>query len=435
MNARPLVEKNGNTLEINAAADIGTMHADLTKIRQVILNLLSNAGKFTRQGNVRVNVTRTLVAGSDWVSFSVIDTGIGISAEQLGHLFQEFSQADASTTRKYGGTGLGLSLSRRFSQLMGGDIDVTSDLGQGSTFTVRFPAHASKDDDTSAPPTPEGDLPARPAISQANTRVQQVNRVLIIDDDPTIRELLPRSLAKMGVGSVTAADGAEGLRLAKELHPDLITLDVLMPGMDGWAVLTALKASPDLMDIPVIMLTIADERDTGFLLGAADYLIKPIDNVRLATLVSTYGRARNLVNGTADQILIVEDDTALRELLRRTLEHEGWAVAEAENGRQALAYVAEHRPALILVDLMLPEMDGVQIVDELRSSANGQSIPIVVITAKDLSSAERQSLNRSVEQILQKGAYTRDDLLQQVRELICDEQKHQDTLSVEELYD
>jgi signal transduction histidine kinase/CheY-like chemotaxis protein len=434
MTARPLVEKNGNLLEVSASAQIGTMHADLTKVRQVILNLLSNAGKFTNQGNVILNAARALVSGSEWIYFSVTDTGIGISPEQLRHLFQEFSQADASTTRKYGGTGLGLALSYRFCQMMGGDMYVTSELGRGSTFTVRFPAHISKERDTFVFPTTEGDMLDRSALLDMNTLAQQPNTVLVIDDDPAIRELLPRCLASQGMRSVTASDGAEGLHLARALRPDMITLDVLMPGMDGWAVLTALKASPDLADIPVIMLTIADERDTGFLLGATDYLTKPIDNERLAALVSAYRCDRSRLDGALDDILIVEDDVALRELLRRTLEQAGWTVAEAENGPQALARVAEHPPGLILLDLMLPGMDGVQIVDELRSSAIGRAIPIVVLTAKDLSSAERLTLSRSVEQILQKGAYSRDDLLQQIRGLICDRQRHRGNLIVEELH-
>ena len=243
--------------------------------------------------------------------------------------------------------------------------------------------------------------------------------VLVIDDDPAIRELLQRSLASMGIESVTASSGEEGLRLAEELHPTLVTLDVLMPGMDGWAVLTAIKASLALKDIPVVMLTIVDEKDTGYMLGAAEYLIKPLDSERLATLVGIYRRERKLLNSAATHhILIIEDDAALRELIRRTLEQEGWSVAQAENGRQALDHVAEHRPALILLDLVLPDMDGVQIVDEVRSTTIGQSIPIVVVTAKDLSSAERQHLSGSVEQILQKGAYSRDELLEHVRTLI-----------------
>jgi signal transduction histidine kinase/DNA-binding response OmpR family regulator len=434
--ARPLVEKNGNMLEVSIPATIGTMHADLTKVRQVILNLLSNAGKFTDQGNVILNVTRTLVEASEWIYFSVTDTGIGISAEQVAHLFQEFSQADASTTRKYGGTGLGLSLSRRFCQLMGGDIYVTSDLGRGSTFTVRFPAHVTKERDPSQPLATEGDSYTRAAISApVNTRGKQSTTVLVIDDDPAIRELLPRHLASMGLESITASNGEDGLRLAQALRPNVITLDVLMPGMDGWAVLTALKTSPDLADIPVIMLTIVDDRDAGFMLGAADYLIKPLDNERLTSVMSTYRRDRILEQSeVADQILVVENDTALREALRGTLEQEGWSVVEAENGQQALAHVAKHPPALILLDLVLPEKDGVQIVDELRSSSVGQSIPIVVIAAKDLSNAERKRLSASVEQILQKGTYTREELLEQVRVLIYNRQNYRDGRIAENRY-
>jgi signal transduction histidine kinase/DNA-binding response OmpR family regulator len=422
--ARPLIEKNANELDVSIPSGIGTMHADLTKVRQVILNLLSNAGKFTEHGRVALGVERVLANGAEWISFSVSDTGIGISEAQMRHLFQEFTQADASMTRRYGGTGLGLSLSRRFCQMMGGDIYVTSEPGIGSTFTVRFPASAARDRELPALSVGEAGVPNH--VARLNGAAwEQASTVLVIDDDPAIRELLPRSLANLGMLAVTAANGEEGLRLAEELRPDMITLDVLMPGMDGWTVLAALKASPELHDTPVIMLTIVDERDTGFLLGAADYVVKPIDNERLAALVSAHRRdKRPLADGEAP-ILIVEDDASLRALLRRNLQAEGWAVVEAADGMQALSYLASRRPALILLDLMLPGMDGIQVVEALRSSESGKSIPIVVITAKDLAPAERERLSESVQQILQKGTNSRDELLRQVHNLIAERQLRQ----------
>jgi signal transduction histidine kinase/CheY-like chemotaxis protein len=413
-----LIEKNGNTLEVCIADDLGTMHADLTKVRQVLLNLLSNAAKFTTQGDITLSAVRALVDGVGWIYFQITDTGIGISAEQLRHLFQEFTQADASTTRKYGGTGLGLALSRRFCQMMGGDIYATSQEGCGSTFTVRFPAHVAGDQEPFVASLPASDVHGRTLVPSP-TYQRQAHTMLVIDDDPAVRELLPRCLAPAGMSVVTAASGEEGLRLAKELHPDMITLDVLMPGMDGWTVLTALKAAPDLADIPVIMLSIMDDPGKGFVLGASDYLVKPIDNKRLMALVDTYAYGRaSTSRSVQDRILIVEDDDLLRELLRRTLEREGWAVHEATNGRQALDYVAKHQPALILLDLMLPEIDGVQVIDELRASVAGRSIPIIVLTAKDLLPVERKRLNNSVSQILQKGAYSLEGLLRQVCDLV-----------------
>jgi signal transduction histidine kinase/CheY-like chemotaxis protein len=427
-----LIEKNGNRLDVRAAESLGTMHADLTKVRQVLLNLLSNAAKFTSQGSVTLSVMRTLLDGVEWIYFHVTDTGIGISSEQLRHLFQEFTQADASTTRKYGGTGLGLALSRRFCEMMGGDIYVTSQEGHGSTFTVRFPAHVAGEQEVIPASSPEFDLNSRAGVSSSSDQ-KQASMMLVIDDDPAVRELLPRCLAPMGMSVVTAASGEEGLRLATEVYPDIITLDVLMPGMDGWTVLTALKAAPDLADIPVIMLSIVDDPGKGFVLGASDYLVKPIDNKRLMALVNDYAHGRASTSQLAqDRILIVEDDAALRELLRRTLEHEGWAVQEAATGRQALDSIAKHQPSLILLDLMLPELDGVQVIDELRSTVGGQSIPIIVLTAKDLLPMERRRLTNSVSQILQKGAYSREELLRHVCDLVSAARNRRGNYQIEE---
>jgi len=414
-----LFDKNANILSVRCAADFGTMYADRTKVQQVILNLLSNAAKFTEQGAITLSVARETSADAEWIRFEVSDTGIGISPEQLQQLFQEFVQADVSTTRKYGGTGLGLTLSRRFCQLMGGDITVTSTIGVGSTFTVRLPARVADVPAGSAPPAAELVGSVQLPIVPASTDRGSMGTILVIDDDPTVRDLLPRWLASTGLQVETASNGEEGLRRAREVHPDLITLDVMMPGISGWEVLTALKAAPDLADIPVIMLTIADDRDTGFLLGASDYMTKPIDSERLADLVSIYQYQKNAANAISrDHILIVEDDTALRELLRCTLEQDGWPVTEAENGQVALAQVTRCHPALILLDLMLPEMDGVEFIHELHATPAGRSIPIIIITASDLTPAEREQLNGSVEQILQKGLYSREDLLREVRDRV-----------------
>jgi signal transduction histidine kinase/CheY-like chemotaxis protein len=416
--AHPLIEKNSNILKVHCADDLGNMYADLTKVQQVLLNLLSNAAKFTEHGVITLSITGEMAHGAAWLRFRISDTGIGMSKDELGQLFQEFTQADPSTTRKYGGTGLGLSLSRRFCQLMGGDITVASESGIGSTFVVRLPMQVAG---LALPPAPtirEFASAVQPTAESDTLLGDKAGTVLVIDDDPAVRELLPRNLASAGMHIVTAASGEEGLRLAKALHPDLITLDVVMPEMDGWSVLAILKSTPDLADIPVIMLTIVDEQKTGFALGAIDCLSKPIDSERLTRLVSTHRRDRRAPVGMIkDYILVVEDDLMLRELLRRTLEQEGWEVVEAENGRAALALAAHNRPTMMLLDLMLPGLDGVQVIDGLRALPAGPSIPIVMITAKDLTPAERARLNGSVAQILQKGMYSSEGLLREVREL------------------
>jgi signal transduction histidine kinase/DNA-binding response OmpR family regulator len=399
---QPLVEKHGNVLEVACAADTGTMRADLTKVRQTLFNLLSNASKFTERGTIRLAVAREAATDGDRLTFRVTDSGIGMTPEQLAKLFQPFTQADASTTRAYGGTGLGLAISRRFCRMMGGDISVTSSPGRGSTFTVTLPAEVA----TAAPEAPAVATPAPAAPEGAAT-------ILVIDDDPAVRDLMQRFLGKEGFAVRTASSGPDGLTLARELHPAAITLDVMMPGMDGWAVLAALKADPGTAAIPVIMVTILDNKEMGFALGAIDYLTKPVDRGRLLALVRQVGAA-----ATAAPVLVVDDDPATREVIRRALERDGVAVVEAEHGRAALAAIDRQRPALILLDLTMPEMDGFEFLETLRRSPGGRTIPVVIVTARDLTPEDRHRLNGQVEQVLQKGAYSRDDLLKELRGIL-----------------
>ncbi|MGH8058212.1 MAG: response regulator, partial [Candidatus Entotheonellia bacterium] len=315
---RPLVAQNANTLQIHCPNDLGTLRADLTKVRQSLFNLLSNASKFTQQGTISLDVARETVDGVECVIFRVRDTGIGMTPEQMGKLFQPFTQADTSTTRQYGGTGLGLTITRRFCQMMGGDIAVESELRKGTTFTIRLPAEVM---DPKAGRAPE-------VQAHARSQPEGMSTLLVIDDDPTVRDLLQRFLGKEDFRVVTASGGEEGLRLARELHPDALTLDLLMPGMDGWAVLSALKADADLANIPVIMLTIVDDKNLGYALGASDYLTKPVDRDRLLAVLRKYQRQQ-----PSHPILVVEDDSLTRQMLRRILEKEGYAVSEAEHGR------------------------------------------------------------------------------------------------------
>jgi CheY-like chemotaxis protein len=401
---RPLVERNSNTLNVRWADGLGEMRADLTKVRQALFNLLSNASKFTEHGTVSLSVARVTVGGVDSVTFAVADSGIGMSPEQMSKLFQAFTQADSSTTRKYGGTGLGLAISRHFCRMMGGDITVESGVGKGSTFTIRLPAEVAGPPTTSEPgaePTSESPPDGGPTL-------------LVVDDDATARELMQRFFATEGFHIATASSGAEGLRLAKELRPDAITLDVLMPGMDGWAVLAALKGDPELADIPVIMLTIVEEKSMAYALGASEYLTKPIDRPRLIAVLERHRRENQ-----AQPILVVEDDPAVRDSLRRALEPVGWVVDEAENGQIGLARVEKRRPGLILLDLMMPEMDGFDFISELRRHEEWRSIPVVVITAKDLTAEDHRRLNGYVAAIVRKSAYSHEELLAEVRDLLA----------------
>ena len=405
---QPAVQQRTNTLTTHCAPDLGSMRADLTKVRQVLFNLLSNATKFTEQGTITLAAVREAVDGRDWLTFRISDTGIGLTPDQMGKLFENFTQADASTTRKYGGTGLGLAITRRLCQLMGGDIRVESEPGKGTTFMVRLPAEV----------TPRGVPPALetgrgPRADDDDRASESASTVLVIDDDPAVQELMHRFLRPEGFRVETAADGEEGLRLARQLRPDVIILDVLMPRKDGWAVLQALKADLQLSDIPVIMMTFVDDKNVGYALGASEYLTKPIDRTRLNAVVKKYQP------GPPDcPVLVIEDDEVTRHMLRDLLKKQGWAVVEAENGRVALGRVAEQRPGLIVLDLMMPEMDGFAFLAALRETEEGHAIPVIVITAKDITREDQLRLNGSVEKILQKGAYTREQLLAEVRNLV-----------------
>ncbi len=406
---RPLIEKNSNHLVVDCPDDIGSMHSDATRARQIFLNLLSNASKFTENGTITLEARRQTDSTGDWMLFKVRDTGVGMTNEQLGKLFEAFTQAERDTAHKYGGTGLGLAISRRFAELMGGDIAVDSEVGVGTVFTVRLPAtvaeaaasaHAPREDEMTS------------LAAQGDERA--AGTLLIIDDDPHARELLRRTFSKEGYAVIEAADGERGIELALKQRPDAITLDVMMPGMDGWEVLSRLKADPATTDIPVIMISIIDDVNMGVALGASDYVTKPIDRDRLTAILSRYTR-----DGDVRPVLVVEDDAGTRQMLRRLLEKEGWAVAEAENGRVALERIDEVQPSLILLDLVMPEMDGFEFLDELRKDSGRQGIPTVVITAKDLTELERNRLNGGVEKVVQKSAYAREDLLAQVRDLVA----------------
>ncbi|MBW2401155.1 MAG: response regulator, partial [Deltaproteobacteria bacterium] len=315
-----LVKKNDNRLTVEVDASLTEMRADVTKVRQALLNLLSNAAKFTHEGEIRLVAKAAQEDGENWLRISVSDSGIGIPPEKLDHVFEEFSQADERTSRDYGGTGLGLPISRRFCRMMGGDILVESSLGEGSTFTIRLPIAVADE---------EAIVEDAPA---AVTPVPDAERtVLVIDDDPNALDLLGRTLQGAGVRVVTASNGREGLRLARSLLPVAITLDVMMPGMDGWEVLRELKADRGTRDIPVIMVTMTDDRSLGYALGATEFLTKPVQRNQLVQLLDRYAP-----EDAERHALVVDDKSENREVLRRALESEGWQVSEAENGRVAL---------------------------------------------------------------------------------------------------
>ncbi|PYL74671.1 MAG: hypothetical protein DMF27_14015 [Verrucomicrobia bacterium] len=400
-----LVQKNSNVLEVRCPANLGAMRADMTKVRQSLFNLLSNASKFTKNGKITLEAAReNSPTKSDWIVFRVSDTGIGMTPEQQEHVFEAFSQADASTARDFGGTGLGLTITKTFCRMMGGDVALTSKPGEGTTFIIRLPTEVREPEAESAAATRSIAVPPD----------MEGKSVLVIDDDADTRQVLKRFLNRKGFSVECASNGEEGLRLAKELHPMAIILDVMMPGMDGWAVLSTLKSKPDLSDIPVVMLTIVDDKNLGYTLGASDYMIKPVDRERLTEILAKF---RDI--SSPRSALVVDDEEADRKMLTQILERERWSVIQAEDGVVALEQVAKHRPDLILLDLMMPRMNGYQFVTELHKHDDWRSIPIIVVTAKDMSTEERIALDGYVEKVLPKHALTQDSLLGEIQDLIA----------------
>jgi PAS domain S-box-containing protein len=394
-----LAKIEAGKLELNpATVDLAPLIEEVVdpmRLRQILLNLLSNACKFTKEGKVTLRA-RKVANGGNWIELAVADTGIGMAPGQQAKLFEEFAQADAATAERFGGTGLGLAITRKLARMMGGDVTVTSELGKGSVFTVRLP------DSIEVPATTGAESSRRPAA----------DCVLVIDDDATARELIADHLKSEGFAVVTASGGLEGLKLAKQVKPTVITLDVLMPDLDGWSVLAALRKDSELVDVPVIMVSILDEQRRGAALGAAGYLTKPIDRERLRRLLD---RFRAPTRPT--RVLIVEDDPYQRERMRGWIESQNAIVQQAANGKEALERLQESKPDLILLDLMMPEMDGFQVVATLQKEPAWRDIPVIVITALDLDAKDRARLNSGVESVLVKETFRPADLVDRIRRI------------------
>jgi signal transduction histidine kinase/CheY-like chemotaxis protein len=389
----PMMKKNENKLVLDSDGAIGSMRTDVTKLKQSLINLLSNAAKFTKKGAVTLRVRRDEEAGEKRIRFDVIDSGIGMTEEQLGRLFQAFTQADSSTTRHFGGTGLGLTITKHFCTMLGGSITATSTPGQGSKFTIGLPLNegqaAPESADTAVAQSASPEAAAPGAVT-----------VLVVDDDPAVHEVLSNTLSKEGYRVVHAYGGAEALEIMRRERPDIVTLDVMMPKIDGWSVLGIMKSEAELAPIPVIMLTIVDDRNLGFSLGASEFMTKPVDRTRLVALIRKLAPA---ARGGA--VLIVDDDPAVREMLKLSVESAGMQGAEAENGQAALDWLGAHqKPALVLLDIMMPTMDGFEFLQCVRKQPHFQELPIVVLTAKELNERERTFLAENTLLILSKSA-------------------------------
>lgn len=399
----PLVANNYNELTVDLDDELSTVTTDRTKLKQVLLNLASNASKFTSDGEVTLAATLDTSGTRPCVVVDVTDTGVGIPQEKLESLFAPFTQADSSTTREYGGTGLGLTICKRFCELMGGEISVQSEVGVGSTFSVRIPIDSKQVRDEVTPAKIEwSEEHGVPHVGDAEDTL-----VLVIDDDSDVHELMRRFLVSRGYQVISAYSGDQGIEYARKLDPDIITLDVMMPGRDGWSVLTELKSDDELAQIPIVIVSMINDRNIGYALGASEYLVKPIQRERLVDTLSRF-RATS-AEGT---VLVVEDEDDTRDMVRRHLDRAGWQVETAENGNVALEKLGDGLiPDVVVLDLMMPEVDGFEVAARMRQNPDWAEIPIVVLTAMDLTEADHAQLRDSVSRILQKGSTSIDKVV------------------------
>ena len=416
---QPLAQKNLNQLRVSCPNDIGILHADQVKLRQSLINLLSNACKFTEQGQITLAVESTVVTNAQGhegkgLKFTVTDTGIGMTPEQMGKVFEAFTQADTSTTRKYGGTGLGLTITKQFISMMGGDVSVDSVYGEGTTFTLTLPRAVQMDGPSEetffAPPIRLLERESIAAIHELSGKDSE-KTILVIEEDVDTRESLHSWLTDAGYNVVCAMNGQQGVVLANEHLPDAILLDIMLLQEDGWSVLQDLKAMPTIATVPVVAMT--EDSNRAHELGAIDCMSKPIDHIRLLSILETQIPARE-----CPKILVVEDDVNAREIMGRFLQQYDWTVVLAASGQQALNYLNNTVPDLIVLDLMMPGMDGFEFMQLLRQNLDWRSIPVIVVTAKTLTAKDQQRLE-GVVRVYQKADFNRQDLLNEVRALIA----------------
>ncbi len=404
--AETLAAANRNELVVDIDDALGHVVADPLRVRQIVLNLLSNACKFSEDARVVLRAERITRDDGDEVVVAVEDAGIGISRDQLDRLFEDFSQADSSMSRRYGGTGLGLAISRRLARMMGGDVTAASTLGVGSTFELRLPDRP--DDAVAAEKIAAEEIVAEEIVADPGARSAGTSSthptVLVIDDDPVSRDVVRRALAAEGFDVVSAHGAREGLERARAVEPDLVLLDVIMPEADGWDVLRELKADPALSHVPVVMLTVVDEPGRAFSLGASDYLSKPLWRDALRDVLRRHGSADR------PRVLVVDDDATVRAVVARAITDLGWSVVEAANGREGLERFAEHGADLVLLDLMMPEMDGFEFLARVRLRPGGERVPVVVMTAAELTDDDRATLSRGVATVVTKSGDSVDDL-------------------------
>lgn len=432
---QPAIAKQGNQLQVDCPAEIGSIHADLNKVRQILSHLLDNAAKFTDHGQITLTVRKQppsatapslpgppddsvlppALLSTPYLMITIGDTGRGLSPDIVEHLFEPFSQGDDPTMRKVGGTGLGLALSQRFCQLMGGTITAHSPPDHGAQFTVYLPVDVIDHQVTTVMlPRDRTD-----GVVSDTTRVSdQAGLILVIDDDRSVRDQLVHTLNQDGLRVVTTWNGEEGLRLARELHPDLIIMDMVLPTIDSWAVLAALKADANVASIPVLMTVLHLERNLGLTLGLADLLTKPTDFRRLALLLRQY-EPEPLAATPAKTVLLIERDATLQQMLSRLLEKEGWSVTALDHPRLAQATIERQRPACIVLDLQLPNVAGLEFIAHVRQHPEWHQIPLLTLATKDLSKADRLWFNGYIETLFQDGGSSTESTMLEVRQLVA----------------
>ena len=395
----PLATKNNNEFIIKNNVD-GEMTADETKLRQCIVNFLSNAFKFTENGKVALVIDSIDKERQEYINFDIKDNGIGMTEEQLGKLFDTYTQAERSTSAKYGGTGLGLSISKHFAEMMGGGVEVTSEVGEGSTFSIFVPRVTEdqiEEDDSDI---------QNPALSEGD------EYILLVDDDKATHDVVKRAIKKEGYTVYSAFDGDEGMEQARKAIPKLILLDVLMPGRDGWSVLKEIKNDVKLKDVPVVITSVLNEESLATSLGADDYMKKPIDRSFFINLVKRY------ITEKDQKVLIVDDDENTRDLLAKIINSEGYLSIDAKNGEDALER-AKEKPDLIVLDLDMPRMDGFEFIEASREL--GLNIPIVVFSGKDITAVEEKMLSKYTEGIVKKESKV-EALVKEVNQILKPQQ-------------
>ena len=412
-----LAKRKGLEYRLNIKDEFPLAFNDPVRVRQILLNLLSNAIKFTPHGSIEAELERT--DENEW-QLTVRDTGVGIKKESLGFIFERFRQVDGSMTRREGGTGLGLSIVQQLVTLLGGRVWVDSEYGAGSTFTVRLPLFAlsEKSLDSFAQQALEGrvnDSRSKDIEARGERGDDERSLMLVIEDDADARALLSETLERAGYRVVTATDGPTGLKMARELLPTAITLDIMMPSVDGWRVLQAMKADRRTAAIPVIVCSIVDNRPLGYRLGASDYLVKPIKQQDLIQALRNVGAG----DEQSDRyVLVVDDERGVRELLVEALKKAGFNAQGAPTGEIALSLATERTPQAILCDLLMPGMSGFELIARLRTNEATAHTPIIVITSKDVTIEDRKLMRGQIADVIRKGDLLMPDLESRLRDTL-----------------